>query len=405
MTQIINFISEPELSRKAIQDCLDEFFNKDTLVLNDTRLLIIPEVLPHIPFVGGYDQRILPILKNTNVIFSKPFSKKTHQYYNSLWLSTNVDIIEVDNVPEISLTENILRNTELIKNLKTQKYKTLINFAIDEKVEALAEMIGTKTLVSSKISELANNKLKLKKFLEEVKLPTVTGVYTNTSDVIEEYFNKKEHYFFKDPLGVSGYGFWSNQKNTLEEILGGYNGKDLIIERVIEKESSPSIQFCIYGDTVKKSVIFWFTDQILEWWQHYMGNESPSIYYQYREISEEFIRQSEVIISYLIDLGYVWFWGIDFMVSTDKIIYATEVNARFTWATYPAISSLLLTGDLSTKWKYLTKEWSTETIEEYINISIKKPDEYGIFPICIAPLEQYGRAQVLFLWDLDEHDL
>lgn len=84
MTQIINFISEPELSKKAIQDCLDEFFNKDTLVLNDTRLLIIPEVLPHIPFVGGYDQRILPILKNTNVIFSKPFSKKTHQYYNSL---------------------------------------------------------------------------------------------------------------------------------------------------------------------------------------------------------------------------------------------------------------------------------------------------------------------------------
>lgn len=405
MAQIINFISEPELARKAIQDCLDEIFNKDTLVLNDTRLLIIPEVLPHIPFVGGYDQRILPILKNTNVIFSKPFSKKTHQYYNSLWLSMNVDIIEVDNIPEISLTENILWNTELIKNLKAQKYKTLINFAIDEKVEVLAEMIGTKTLVSSKISELANNKLKLKKFLEEVKLPTVTGVYTNKSDVIGEYFNKKEHYFFKDPLGVSGYGFWSNQKNTLEEILSRYNGKDLIIEQVIEKENSPSIQFCIYGDTVKKSVIFWFTDQILEWWQHYMGNESPSIYYQYREISEEFIRQSEIIISYLIDLGYVWFWGIDFMVSADKIVYATEVNARFTWATYPAISSLLLTGDLSTKWKYLTKEWSIETIEEYIGISIKNPNEYGTFPICIAPLEEYWRAQVLFLWELDEHDL
>ena len=108
MTQIINFITDPEETKNAIHSCLDEFFNNDTLVLNDTRLLIIPEILPHIPFVGGYDQRILPILKNTTVIFSKPFSKSTHKYYNSLGLSNDVEIIEIDNNPIISLTENIL---------------------------------------------------------------------------------------------------------------------------------------------------------------------------------------------------------------------------------------------------------------------------------------------------------
>jgi hypothetical protein len=85
------------------------------------------------------------------------------------------------------------------------------------------------------------------------------------------------------------------------------------------------------------------------------------------------------------------------MVSRNKEIFATEVNARFTGATYPAISNFLLTGNLSTPWKYITKEGVSESTQEYLNISIKNPNEYGLFPICIAPLEQYGRAQVLFL--------
>jgi len=44
------------------------------------------------------------------------------------------------------------------------------------------------------------------------------------------------------------------------------------------------------------------------------------------------------------------------MISTDKKVFATEVNARFTGATYPAISSFLLNESLNTPWKYITKE-------------------------------------------------
>ena len=207
MTKIINFIANHEEAKISILECLDYFFNEETLILNDTRLLIIPEILPHIPFVGWYDQRILPILKNTTVIFSKPFSETTHQYYNNLGLSTNVEVLQIENNHAISLTGNILWNPELIQNLKSVWYKTLINFAIDPKVEKLATIIGAKTLVTSEISELANNKLKLKQFLEKEWLPTIDGIYTNKSEIIEEYVNKNEHYFFKDPLGVSGYWF------------------------------------------------------------------------------------------------------------------------------------------------------------------------------------------------------
>lgn len=120
---------------------------------------------------------------------------------------------------------------------------------------------------------------------------------------------------------------------------------------------------------------------------------------------DEIISISEKIIEYIQNIGYIGFGGIDFMIDDDGHIYATEVNARFTGATYPAISSFLLSWDLNTSWKYITQEWLVQSVEEYLNISIQKPDEFGLFPICIAPLEQYGRAQVLFLGELDEHDL
>ncbi|MCA9378308.1 hypothetical protein KC711_05450 [Candidatus Peregrinibacteria bacterium] len=152
-----------------------------------------------------------------------------------------------------------------MSQLRDRNFQNLINFSINEHVELLAEKIGAKCLVSSEVSRLANDKLKLKQFLEKSGLPTVDGVYTSDPAIIALYFSKEDHYFFKDPHSVSGYGFWSNYNNTLEQILSEYNGHDIIIERVIEKESSPSIQFLIYEEFgVKHACIFGFTDQILE---------------------------------------------------------------------------------------------------------------------------------------------
>gem|GEM_PF-2163568 len=115
---------------------------------------------------------------------------------------------------------------------------------------------------------MANNKLKLKKFLTEKDLPIIDGEFTSDSKIIEEYFNKTGMYVFKDPLGVSGYGFWNNKDNKLEEILDNYGGKEIIIEKFITKESSPSIQFFINSE--KEAIIFGFTDQILEKGQYYL---------------------------------------------------------------------------------------------------------------------------------------
>ena len=110
------------------------------------------------------------------------------------------------------------------------------------------------------------------------------------------------------------------------------------------------------------------------------------------------MRQSEIIMHYLFEIGYIGFWWIDFMVG-DGQVYATEINARFTWATYPAITSYLLSGSLITPWKYITREGVVDSHTGYLEQSIQSPDEYGMFPLCIAPLEDHGRVQLLFIGD------
>lgn len=405
--QIANFIQQPKETGMCINEAINFFFNKDVLVLNDTRLLIIPSVLPHIPFVGSYDQRIMPILSNTTFIASDPLYPEIFKYLRTtMGLVNDVEILSIENNPNIPLTENILSNNSLIQELKEKKFKKVINCFVDERVEELACAIGAVTDIDSSISRLANDKAKLKQFLEKNHLPTIQGTYASTPEVIKEYFDKEQEYFFKSPQGVSGYGFWSNKKNTLEEILQGSGQNEIIIEQVIVKESSPSIQFCIYGEkNERRACIFGFTDQILEGGQYYLGNQSPSRYHGNTLIEKEIIRQSEAIIEYLREMEYVGFGWIDFIVTPEHNIYATEVNARFTGATYPAVTSFLLTKSLVTPWKYVTKEWETNSIEDYLKISIKTPEEYGLFPLCIAPLNKWGRAQVMYIGNMDEHDI
>lgn len=402
---IVNFFDHEEEAKIYLQKGIRTIFNKQTLVLNDTRLMIKQDIIPHIPFVGSYDQRILPILSDTTVVFSDPFQRESHEYFVSLGLSQDVEVLTLSNNHHISLTENILADDWFIDQLRDRNFQNIVNFSVNEHVELLAEKIGAKCLVSSEISAIANDKLKLKQFLEHSGLPTIEGVYTDDPEIITSYFWRKDHYFFKDPQGVSGYGFWSNQNNTLEQILSEYGWKNIIIERVIEKESSPSVQFLIYEDAGEKyACIFGFTDQILQEWRYYLGNQSPSVYVDHHYLRSEFMRQSEMIMHYLFEIGYVGFWWIDFMVG-DGQIYTTEINARFTWATYPAITSYLLSDSLITPWKYITREGVVHSHADYLERSIQSPDEYGMFPLCIAPLDDHGRAQLLFIGEFDEHDI
>jgi hypothetical protein len=49
--EIINFIKNEALAIELLKNNLNEFINKDTLIINDTRGMIIPHVLQFIEFV------------------------------------------------------------------------------------------------------------------------------------------------------------------------------------------------------------------------------------------------------------------------------------------------------------------------------------------------------------------
>ena len=141
--EIIDFKQDEALTIDKLNKELTNFFNKETLVINDTRAMIIPEVLPHIEFVCTYDQRILPMIENTNIIFSKPFSNDYLKYLNDFWLWVNNNIFLIDNDKNHTLWKNILLSTKIIENIKKHNFKYLIPFFVDENIEKLSQTLST----------------------------------------------------------------------------------------------------------------------------------------------------------------------------------------------------------------------------------------------------------------------
>lgn len=392
--QIINFKTDEDLAINSLKINLEKFLDKDTLIINDTRLMIIPNVLPSIEFVCTYDQRILPMLKNTNIIFTYPFFQKIQDYYKNLWLIENVNILLIDNIKEITLTKNILQNKKLIEKLKSYKFKKIVPFCVNDDIDELSKILNVPLSISKDIFIKANNKLLFKKYLIQVNLPTIDWIFTSDFKILKSYFYKKDRYLFKDPFWVAGYWFWDNNENRLEELEKNYWWKELIVEKFIEKESSPSVQFFVSEDS-KQIIIFGITDQLLKNWKIYLWNKSPSIYSE-SLIWDELLRQSIKIIEYIVSLWYTWFAWIDFIIDKQKKVYATEVNARFTWATYPAITAMLLKSSLKSNWEYYNYEWESEIIDNYLsNKIIKSKNETWIFPLWLSWIEKFGKANLL----------
>jgi len=392
--QIIDFITNEPQTIALLQSQIGNFLNNETLVINDTRGMIIPSVLPFIEFVCSYDQRIFPLLKNTNVVFSYPFSFEVEEYYKKLWLTQNVWVFLIENQKEITLAKNIAQNKEFIEKLKSYHFKKIVPFFVNNDMQELSKILDIPLSVSQDIFIHANDKLLLKKYLIQAQLPTIDGDFTSDKEILKKYFLSPERYLFKDPLWVSGYGFWDNTENTFEELEANYWGKELIIEKFIQKESSPSVQFFISEDK-SIGIIFWITDQILENGKIYLWNKSPSQYVG-TKIQDTLISQSKKIIEYITKIGYNGFWGIDFIVDTSGEVYATEVNARFTGATYPAITALLLKWTLWAPWEFFNYEWDSQKIENYLqDQAIKTAHETWIFPLWLSGIEKFGKANIL----------
>gem|GEM_PF-1899536 len=162
---IQNFIDHHDLVLLLLNSYTKNYFNSESLILNDTRGVIITEVLPFIPFVGGYEQRILSILEDTHTVISAPFDAKILKYFKSLNCCENLDIEVIENVPSQTLTKILLNSQELLEKIRQKNLKYLVPFCVTEDTETLAQMLGLSLHVDHKLFEKANNKAILKVFL------------------------------------------------------------------------------------------------------------------------------------------------------------------------------------------------------------------------------------------------
>lgn len=382
----ISFIDDEQKTLENLKLYLDKIFNSDTLVIYDIRSSILSSVLSSIPHVATYDQRILPILSNCTFLCSEPFDKEILTYYQSLWISTNIDIITLSHQSNTSLVDQILWDEKLLDSLKG-KFTTIVVFFPTLQSQLLADKIGCRLLNNVDISLSANSKVELKKYIVKNELPYIEGIITSNQNLIKDYFYKEDEYFFKLAQGVSWYGFFSNKSNSLEEIISNIWNDEIIIEKKINIVSSPSVQFFIDGQNV---FIYGITDQVLIENRYYNGNTSPShIIWSFYE--NDLILQSKEVLWYLLDLWYQWFWWIDFMITDQNDIYIAEINARFTWATPPTILNLLLHSDFYKKWIFRIEEWLDKNIDFY-----KENDYTNKVALCLGWLKQWWQLHTLY---------
>lgn len=196
------------------------FVDKKTLVINDTRSLIAREVLPHIPFVSGYDQRIISALYGVGLVTSTPIEADLLDWYHTRGLSVDMQFFSpAISIPEMTLTDSILSDADFCKYLKRQAYEQLVTLAYDDSTLTLADRLSIPLLNAPEIYQRANDKRLLKEYMIQKGLPVIDGVITKDKEEIASFFDRDDRFFIKESDGVSGFGFYDTKEHTKDEVL------------------------------------------------------------------------------------------------------------------------------------------------------------------------------------------
>lgn len=385
--KVFDYYNHPEIIVSQVPQIIDKLFDKETLVIYDIRSSIFPSVLPSIPYVATYDQRIISLLNHSTLICSEPFNNQIIELYRSMGLQAGNDIISIPHQSNQSLTEQILQDEQLCKSLQEKNFTNLIVFLPTPATVLLSKKLQIPLLNTYEISQQANDKVALKKFLQESWLPTIDWIITNDHEIISSYISNTDNHFIKISHGVSWFGLFDTKDDIdLTTIINSSEWKEVIIEKKIIVDSSPSMQ--IYCDD-SDGYLIGLTDQILDQWRYYLGNSYPSVYHNH-PLTEEILAQSRTLITYLHSIWFRGFAGIDFMIS-DTNVYVAEINARFTWATPSTIVSILIHWNLTKSRKFVSYDWSLFKIDKVVQSSSANT----MMPINIWGLEKWWKIQLL----------
>lgn len=339
-----------------IANLLDLFFGNDDQT----------QVLEHeISGADSYAARLLPIMgllfgggKNLLLLEREPDASLSDYFKNDLGLQ--LPEVQVMTHREYHALGKALReggplpDEAILGKWRDHPANAVDGFVTDETVAAIARRIGKRTLSTPEGSKAGNNKLLLHQHLEREGLPVFeTRLAVSPTDVprcLQELARLGyDNAVVKSQIGASGIGLIKMSTQEAGEpvpdlffhegqcMVQGWVRKGLHGVRQI---FSPSVQ--MFND--QESVYLYdLTEQILSHESVHQGNESPPPYLaEFPGLLEGLFRQAGIAGLWLHEQGYRGTASVDFLVAAlDEPgtfrVYACEINARVTGATYPSI--------------------------------------------------------------------
>ena len=243
---------------------------------------------------------------------------------------------------------------DLIRTWQEHPAKVLDGYVTDATLAALAHQLGKRTMSTLAGSKAGNNKLLLHQHLEQVGLPVFeTRLAESPADVAAclDALGRLgyDQAVVKSQIGASGIGLMkirtTDRSRQVPELF--FHEGPCMVQgwmrpglQGVTRIFSPSVQLFTDHETV---YLYDLTEQILSQESVHQGNASPPAYLDdYPGLTEELFRQASVAGMWLHEQGYRGTASVDFLVAGLQKegsfrVYACEINARVTGATYPSI--------------------------------------------------------------------
>ena len=302
----------------------------------------------------------------------------------------------------------------LLAKLQACPARRMDGYVTDDTLECLASLCNKRNFSSVAGSRRGNNKYLLHQYLLEAGLPIPpTEIAEDPGQIVPGLARLQQAGFdsavIKAPIGASGIGMeWVEFSNGQGGEAASHMPQSMSVpehfflegpcllqgwikagQQGVKGMYSPSVQLFL-NDT--QATMYDITEQILGNESVHEGNESPPPYIaEHPEWRAELLRQAGMIGAWLHEQGYRGTASADFILCTLEhggfVVYACEVNARVTGATYPSVLARHLMPD--SLWMLRNVRFPTPISAEALLDEFRKAGqlftpnagEAGIFPI------------------------
>ncbi|MFF8726199.1 ATP-grasp domain-containing protein [Streptomyces sp. NPDC015171] len=278
------------------------------------------------------------------VVLKAPVDEDYLAYLRSLDAARGERLVVEDNVPDRSVTQDVLASPRLLERLRGladgRTYLAPLGISSDE--ERLSEVTGLPLAgPSAAVCRHVNGKIFSRELVDDTGLTRVPGsvcrTYGELEQAIAAHLGEGSRVVVKESLGVSGRGMVVlDSRRRADQLLrmlarrGEQAPVSLVVEEWIDKRSDLNYQFLVDRDgatwfeTVKTALT---KDGV------HRGHRFPP---KLRPDQVEELRSAATVIGKrLADEGYHGLVGADAMLGTDGTLYpCLEINARFNMATY-----------------------------------------------------------------------